>query len=193
MAEFKDLLLKIANNARLTPQELDDLGRFGTETQQRNSLVAGWVNPTTNSEPIHLDRNIGIHIKRVADQSFTNNTPTLVVWDTTVWQQSYKYYDSAISTTKITIPVTGFYQMIGMAEWDANGTGTRYMELLKNGAYRPFCRSYVSAITGGLTSHIITLQEYHNVGDYLEFSNYQSSGGTLAGRCSFILTQNAGI
>lgn len=41
MADFKDLLLKIANNARLTPQELAELSRFGAETQQRNSFIAG--------------------------------------------------------------------------------------------------------------------------------------------------------
>jgi hypothetical protein len=40
MASLSDLLKKIANNAKLTPQELDELGRFGTETQQRNAFVA---------------------------------------------------------------------------------------------------------------------------------------------------------
>lgn len=45
MAEFSDLLKKIANNARLTPRELDDLARFGTETQQRNALFSGIINP----------------------------------------------------------------------------------------------------------------------------------------------------
>ena len=45
MANFADLLKKIANNSRLTPQELDELGRFGTEIQQRNSFVAGNTNP----------------------------------------------------------------------------------------------------------------------------------------------------
>jgi hypothetical protein len=38
---FKDLLLKIANNARLTPSELDELGRYGTDTEIRNGFVAG--------------------------------------------------------------------------------------------------------------------------------------------------------
>lgn len=45
MADFKDLLLKIANNAKLTPQELEDLGRFGADTQQRNAFVAGNTTP----------------------------------------------------------------------------------------------------------------------------------------------------
>lgn len=45
MADFKDLLLKIANNARLTSSELDDLGRFGSEIQSRNSFIAGNVTP----------------------------------------------------------------------------------------------------------------------------------------------------
>lgn len=44
--ELGDLLVKIANNQSLTPQELDVLRRTGNETQQRNSFVAG----NTNSE-----------------------------------------------------------------------------------------------------------------------------------------------
>lgn len=38
---FSDLLLIMANNGRLTPNQLDELRRYGTETQQRNSFVAG--------------------------------------------------------------------------------------------------------------------------------------------------------
>ena len=45
MTDFKDLLLKIANQGRLTPSELDDLARFGTETQLRNAFVAGNTTP----------------------------------------------------------------------------------------------------------------------------------------------------
>jgi len=41
MTTFADLLHKMADNARLTPQELDELKGYGTETQQRNSFVAG--------------------------------------------------------------------------------------------------------------------------------------------------------
>ncbi len=44
--ELGDLLVKIANNARLTPQEMDVLKRIGNETQQRNSFVAGNTTPT---------------------------------------------------------------------------------------------------------------------------------------------------
>ena len=39
------LLKKIAQNQSLTPQELDELGRFGVETQQRNSFIAGNTTP----------------------------------------------------------------------------------------------------------------------------------------------------
>ncbi len=41
MTTFSDLLVKIAQNKPLTPSELADLGRFGNETQQRNSFVGG--------------------------------------------------------------------------------------------------------------------------------------------------------
>lgn len=47
MANFADLLKKIANNSKLTPRELDELGNFGAETQQRNAFVAGNTTPTS--------------------------------------------------------------------------------------------------------------------------------------------------
>lgn len=43
--ELSDLLLKIANRDTLTPQEKDALARYGKETQQRNSFVAGLATP----------------------------------------------------------------------------------------------------------------------------------------------------
>jgi len=45
--DFNKLLLKIAKNEQLTPQELDDLSRYGTETQQRNSFLAGNITPAS--------------------------------------------------------------------------------------------------------------------------------------------------
>ena len=54
MANFADLLKKIANNSRLTPQELDELGRFGTETQQRNSQLSSFLGGTL---PIDINAN----------------------------------------------------------------------------------------------------------------------------------------
>jgi len=43
---FSDLLAKLANQDRLTPQELDQLKRYGNETEQRNSFVAGNTTPS---------------------------------------------------------------------------------------------------------------------------------------------------
>lgn len=45
MAEFAELLRKIANNEKLAPIEMDELGRFGTETQRRNAFLAGNISP----------------------------------------------------------------------------------------------------------------------------------------------------
>lgn len=66
MANFSDLLKKIASNARLTPQELDELGRFGTETQQRNSFIAGNTTPE-NTLSIGKDFEIIFSEKLVKD------------------------------------------------------------------------------------------------------------------------------
>ncbi len=55
--ELGDLLVKIANNARLTPQELDELKRAGNETQQRNSFIAGNTTPQ-NQLSVNLPINI---------------------------------------------------------------------------------------------------------------------------------------
>lgn len=40
--EFADVLAKVANNARLTGEEMGFLRRVGRETQERNAQVAGW-------------------------------------------------------------------------------------------------------------------------------------------------------
>jgi hypothetical protein len=43
--ELADVWVKIANQARLTPQELDYLKRSANETQQRNAFLAGNTTP----------------------------------------------------------------------------------------------------------------------------------------------------
>lgn len=45
MAEFSTLLTKIALNQKLTPSELDDLARYGTETQLRNASAGNNIGP----------------------------------------------------------------------------------------------------------------------------------------------------
>lgn len=78
MADFKDLLLKIANNARLTPGELAELARFGTETQLRNSFIAG--NTTAeNKLNVSLNFQLIFEEKFNADKAsvFIDNVPSV--------------------------------------------------------------------------------------------------------------------
>jgi hypothetical protein len=72
MAEFKDLLLKIANNQILTPQELQDLSIFGTETQQRNSFIAG--NTAANNT-----LNIAFPFFPIYSEILTKNTSSITI------------------------------------------------------------------------------------------------------------------
>ena len=51
--DFKDLLLKIAQNKPLKPHELDQLGQYGAETQQRNSFLAGNIDKITEKLPFY--------------------------------------------------------------------------------------------------------------------------------------------
>jgi hypothetical protein len=70
MADLKDLFLKIAQNRPLTPRELDELGRFGTETQLRNAFLAGNTTPQNT-----LDVNEDFEI--VFSETLVKNTASI--------------------------------------------------------------------------------------------------------------------
>ena len=190
MSSFKDLLLKIANNARLTPQELDDLGRFGTETQQKNSLVSGWTDITTNKEPIHSSKNVGVQARRVAAQAISDSTGVAVIWDTIDYQDTNNFYNSSISTTKLVIPEPGYYLIMarGVFTFSATNNG-RKMWVAINGVNLDISTSFGDRQTGQNISTIVVTQPFLSKDDYVEVFASQISGGNLDFICTCTISK----
>jgi hypothetical protein len=57
-------------------------------------------------------------------QSIPNNAPTAVVWDTTAYDFGH-FYNSAVSTTRLTVPRSGYYALTGYARFATNVNSNR--------------------------------------------------------------------
>lgn len=149
MANFADLLKKMANNAPLTPQELDDLGRFGTEIQQRNSQVSGLLTIAGNLNiklPIELIHSSGIlvadsasivapvvppdynHLLLMSSGRTTNATAGIYYLGMNFNQDggsnyAYQELDSASATLQTTVDYSHTYAIGGYFAGDSNTAG----------------------------------------------------------------------
>lgn len=134
MATFADLLKKIANNARLTPQELDELGRFGTEIQQTNSKVSGIF---TNSNGINVNSvttkelitdymySIGCRVVTNTTQVITSGTPTALQYHAKKYDDDSMFNPSV--SEKIFINTSGRWLVTCDMAWNALTTDGKYL------------------------------------------------------------------
>ncbi len=130
--ELGDIFLKMANNARLTPREMDFLRTAGNETQQRNSFVAGLTKGTSSlsvsqitagSLTIGNEVYSGLSARYYQDgqdipdgAGFTKLNPIT---------KYYADYGFSLSGGDITIPQTGIYVAFLTTKWNSNATGIR--------------------------------------------------------------------
>jgi hypothetical protein len=73
--QLEDVWSKIANQARLTPEELDFLKMQGRETQQRNAFIAGNTSPAGNLIQNFPFMPIYSEVLEIAAPSITVNIP----------------------------------------------------------------------------------------------------------------------
>lgn len=133
MAEFKDLLLKIAQNRQLTPLELDELGRFGTETQQRNAQIANTSGLYNNIDVDSITAKFGnfdvppvrgISLIGGVSLSVSLSTPTAIPFTTVLNKSntSSLVLDSSDNTKLIPYPGAGgsFLVCFGVLNWSTS-------------------------------------------------------------------------
>lgn len=178
MANFADLLKKIANNAKLTPQELDELGRFGTEIQSRNALVAGWEKESfTNSDPTLRQydfRTLGAKVSRTGTYAIPTATLVLFPWT------NVDYYDTdmvnlTLSDTKINIPRTGRYVVGVNFALESVSTSYWVCDILVNGVG---LASSVTNQPAGFGPANYSEDALLNKGDYVQARVAQSTGSS---------------
>lgn len=120
-----------------------------------------------------------IRVRRSTNQSISNSTNTAISFDTTRWHKpTASMWEGVTNPTRVTIRKPGLYTMTGHINWDANGTGARFVWLQINGTTRigqmnvPADGVFGSAIT-------VTGEYEFAAGDYVELFVFQTSGGAL--------------
>ena len=136
MANFSDLLRKIANNEKLTPQELDELGRFGTEIQNNNAKVSGVI---TSSNSINVNSvttkelitdyvySIGCRIVTNTTQVIPSGTPTAIQYHAKKYDDDSMFNPSV--PEKININTSGRWLITCDMAWNALTTDGKYLSI----------------------------------------------------------------
>lgn len=111
-----------------------------------------------------------------AAQTLNNGALTLVTF-TSEEVDDDGLHSIVANTSRITVAVAGWYEVLGQISYAANATGIRRAMLLKNGA--TFGDATAEAVDSG--GHIMQVhgETLCAAGDYLELQGYQSSGGNL--------------
>lgn len=134
-----------------------------------NSQLAGDISPLK----IQL---IGTKIYNSSNQTITTVVPTLITFDTEVFDTMAGFTASA--NTKITVPYTGIYSITVSVRWAANAaTGYRRTRLFVNGANAETSAMFPASGTG--TGHSIASLRKLTAGDYLEVEVTHDRGANL--------------
>jgi hypothetical protein len=81
--------------------------------------------------------------------------------------------------TGIYLPLDGIYVVVLSAEWASNGTGYRQLGVKNEGSYFDDSRVRISAVSGGVTRHQVTVMVNGADGNELTFHGLQNSTGAL--------------
>jgi hypothetical protein len=124
---------------------------------------------------------------QAAAQSIPNGGAgnTALTLDTNV-VDTYAGHSTTVNNTRYVSQAAGYYDVVGVAGFAANATGVRIAAISKNGSqlspdFRgPAVATFATRIPVVLPTVLL------NVGDYVELTVYQTSGGALStdGSCT---------
>jgi len=114
-------------------------------------------------------------------QSINDNSFTAITFDSED-HDTGAMHSTATNTSRLTVPANagGAYLVCGGTRFAANGTGTRVVRIVKNGATQV---STGTAVPGNASVDVVIATSCLVVlaaGDYVELQAYQNSGGALA-------------
>jgi hypothetical protein len=136
---------------------------------------------TAEADIVALETFHGCRVYRTTSQSLTNNTITVVSFDTEEFDTD-AYHDSGTNPSRLTIPtgLGGKYLLSGGGDFQASGVGIVALGFRINGDTADRLAWTAQPFTAGMDqgisiSEIVSLA----AGDYVELTAYQTSGGAL--------------
>ena len=127
-------------------------------------------------------RDLGVRAFNSANISISNNTTTAITLDSERWDTG-ELHSTSVNTSRITLTTAGNYLIVGIIEWGANATGSRQVQIRRNGDSATNIGIITQGATPGgagfVTTQVISIYYQLVVGDFIELFVYQDSGGAL--------------
>lgn len=123
----------------------------------------------------------GVALTKSASQSISNNTATLVTWNTETYDTD-GFHDTSTNTDRITIPAgkDGYYLITCIVQWDTiNINGNAYASLSKNGTQQIVSWN-IPSTTAGICSHALVWVGNLVATDYIQIKVFQNSGSAVS-------------
>jgi len=134
----------------------------------------GLLEAATKNAVFDQIRDISAKVTKSASQSISNNTGTVITWDSELYDTD-SMHDNVTNNERITINTAGKYSALFVTEWEGNGSGTRVLTIRKNGSDVATCRVMADVRSQGVCNWAGELE----VNDIITATGFQNSGGNL--------------
>lgn len=121
--------------------------------------------------------NIAARVYNSGNQSISNNTTTALTFDSERWDTD-GIHSTSSNTSRLTCTRAGKHLIVGHVRWALNTTGMREIGIRLNGAT---FLAVLDATPNASFDHVMVVTTIWDmaVGDYVELTTYQNSGGAL--------------
>ena len=119
----------------------------------------------------------GARVYDASNQSITTATETAMAQDSEMYDTG-GYHDNSTNNSRLTAPVTGYYNITGHIRFAGNATGLRWIGIREGGATY-IARQHAQEVEASAVSLSVSADYYLAAAEYVELIVYQSSGGNL--------------
>jgi hypothetical protein len=146
-------------------------GRLNVDSGGRLSIGNG-------SSFVRQYRAVGVSSRRGIATSFATSTWSFDLPMTTEEIDTDGIIDIAGAAARVTVPWTGVWRVWSFLAWPVNTTGSRILQLRKNGA--AYLEDSTAASANSGVANAVDITEYMTSGTYWSLGVWQSGGATLA-------------
>lgn len=133
---------------------------------------------------------VGALLSASAAQEIDTATETLVAFNEAEHDVG-GFFSDTLDALVIPVALDGYYHIYGSVQWEADGTGIRWLEVRKNGT--AYFRTTMNTVTGHSLTQTVSLTLSLEVGDIITLYCYQTSGGGLDVEYSDDYTPHLGV